>query len=255
MTGLGTVVAADLRLLIDRDNDGSFADETVAGGGIVSSAALVSGNTYEFSAMQNLNDNTRFTLGTANTTTTPLPIKLESFTATPKGNNVKLEWITAAEENNDRFTIARSRDGLVFEEVGTVPGKQNSEVTQTYHLIDTNPFAGTSYYRLSQTDIDGTTEHFPIVSIAMKESGSEIEIHPNPTDGEFYINLMQVTERETVDVIIYNQQGTEVFSKSFDTQHKIKIPISIPRDKIPAGIYHLRIRSGDQVDVKSLLIK
>ncbi len=45
LANLGSVTASDLRLLIDTDNDGIFADETP-----ISGATLVSGSVYEFPA-------------------------------------------------------------------------------------------------------------------------------------------------------------------------------------------------------------
>ena len=46
LSGLGPVTASDLKLLIDTNNDGAFADETSLGGGVVGGATLVSGILY-----------------------------------------------------------------------------------------------------------------------------------------------------------------------------------------------------------------
>jgi hypothetical protein len=87
LTGKGAVTASDLRLLIDTDNDGTFADETPIPG-----ATLIGGNVYGFSGVSAISNNLRFTIGTANSSQTPLPIELISFIAKPVDNrNVQLD--------------------------------------------------------------------------------------------------------------------------------------------------------------------
>ena len=45
-----------------------------------------------------------------------------------------------------------------------IEGAGNTSTQMTYKWIDNNPMSGTNYYRLSQTDYDGTSESFaPIV--------------------------------------------------------------------------------------------
>ena len=56
------------------------------------------------------------------------------------------------EINNSYFTVEHSKDGLPYEEVGTVPGAGNSDAVLSYSLTDTHPFMNVTYYRLKQTD-------------------------------------------------------------------------------------------------------
>ena len=152
LTGLGPVTASDLRLLVDMNDNGIFSDETVAGGGVISGASLVAGNVYQFTGVSALTDHLRFTLGTINSTQTPLPIELLSFRATPDASQVDLDWSTATETNNDYFTIERSTNGVDWSEIVRQPGSGTTTSQVNYHAIDPNPFVGTSYYRLKQTD-------------------------------------------------------------------------------------------------------
>ncbi len=66
LDGLGTVVAADLRLIIDTDDDGVFTDETA-----ISDASSVGGSRYAFLGVD-LDDSRAFTIGTADQSSTPL---------------------------------------------------------------------------------------------------------------------------------------------------------------------------------------
>jgi len=154
LAGLGAVTPSDLRLLIDKNGSGTFADETVAGGGVLSGFTFVSGTTYKLAGV-NLLDGERFTLGTINTPQTPLPIELVTFNATPCNNNVCLDWSTATETNNDFFTIEKSQDGINFITVVQMNGSGNSITSHSYTAVDDNPYSGVSYYRLKQTDYNG----------------------------------------------------------------------------------------------------
>jgi hypothetical protein len=86
---------------------------------------------------------------------TPLPISLLDFNAYPVLEQVEIVWTTATEINNDYFTIERSKDGISFEELMKVQGAGNSNQILNYKELDSNPFEGTSFYRLKQTDFDG----------------------------------------------------------------------------------------------------
>ncbi|WP_299136206.1 hypothetical protein [uncultured Tenacibaculum sp.] len=63
LTGITGVNTANLRLLVDTDNDGIFDDETP-----ISGATDLGSNTYSFTNVNSIQNNNRFTLGVAITT-------------------------------------------------------------------------------------------------------------------------------------------------------------------------------------------
>ncbi|HRE98857.1 MAG TPA: hypothetical protein PK637_18990, partial [Flavobacteriales bacterium] len=106
---MGSALGSNLRLLIDRDGDG-FADNDVT-----PIAGSFSGTTVTFSGV-NFQNGDRFTIGNTNIAL-PLPIDLLSFDAVVIQNEVQLTWATASEQNNDFFTIERSKSGEEWESV------------------------------------------------------------------------------------------------------------------------------------------
>lgn len=96
-----------------------------------------------------------------------LPIELLVFSAKPIDSQVRLNWSTATELNNDYFTIERSVDGSNWEVVDLVKGQGTTAQQSDYELMDTRPFSGLSYYRLKQTDYDGTFSYSSIVSVSV----------------------------------------------------------------------------------------
>ena len=89
-----------------------------------------------------------------------LPIQLLYFDAKRIDNYVLLTWSTATEINNDYFTLYRSTDGFDWEIIGNIMGAGNSNHKIDYEHIDYNPYTSITYYKLEQTDFDGTTESF-----------------------------------------------------------------------------------------------
>lgn len=121
----------------------------------------------------------------------PLPITLLSFIAVynPDENTVDLTWYTAAEINNDYFTIERSHDGLEFSPIGYRAGAGYSNTLLRYDFEDEQPLPGISYYRLKQTDFDGTFDYSPIVAVQIKVFLPNLTVYPNPTSQYLHIRL------------------------------------------------------------------
>ena len=119
------------------------------------------------------------TFGASNATI--LPIELIEFRAELKSNTVEIYWITATEINNDYFTIERSSDGIVFEPLMIKKAAGNSLGNIKYSNVDDNPLSGVSYYRLKQTDFNGTFTYSQIESVSLNKN-EKIEVYPNPNE-------------------------------------------------------------------------
>ncbi|AEA44716.1 T9SS type A sorting domain-containing protein [Fluviicola taffensis] len=116
-----------------------------------------------------------------------LPIELTAFTVSLENNAVTCDWWTETELNNDYFTIERSADGIHFEYVGSMKGAGTSLNPLRYKIYDYDPYLDiVSYYRLSQTDFDGTIRYQDLKSIKPKRI-NELTIYPNPSSGSIHI--------------------------------------------------------------------
>ncbi|MFA7272784.1 MAG: T9SS type A sorting domain-containing protein [Crocinitomicaceae bacterium] len=204
LSNLGSITASDVRLLIDINNNGIFSDDVP-----ISGAVLVSGSTYAFNNVSQIVNNRRFTIGTINSSATPLPIGLLYFDA--KMNNqrtVDLSWQTASETNNDYFTIERSKNGSSWETIGAVTGAGNSFLALSYQSIDPNPLMGISYYRLKQTDFDGKFTYSKSIAVNNQRAASEpMVIFPNPTH-QFIHVLGEIKPTDMLE--FYNSMGQNV---------------------------------------------
>lgn len=94
-----------------------------------------------------------------------LPIELSQFNANILDDNVVLKWTTESETNNDYFSIERSSDGNDWTLISIVKSLKESHSSIHYSSYDFSPINGLSYYRLKQTDVDGTSTYSGIVSV------------------------------------------------------------------------------------------
>lgn len=241
MTGLGNVTPSDVRLLIDTDNDGIFNE---AGTTQISGAAQATGAYYQFTTVT-LPTLTRFTLGTINRTQTPLPVELVSFTGKLEDGVVNFNWKTASELNNDYFTLERSTDGKNYGKISIVEGAGTSVTANEYTTSDEAPPAGRIYYRLKQTDFDGTSEDSKPITITNEDPAS-IAVYPNPVKPGALLTV-KLSNYYTSDVTIENGKYTLVDAegREFDVtvserNSRDRVTLKIP-DELKPGIYFLKI--------------
>lgn len=228
LTGLGPVTASDLRLIVDTDNDGFFYDETP-----ISGAMAIGGNMYQFTGVTALANNLRFTLGTANSAQTPLPITLKDFNvALINDYKVQINWTTIMETNKGTFTVEKSKDTRTWETVTSQFTEGNSYSLKKYETIDNNPFIGVNYYRLKITDEGGKISYSEIKSIRTKSDG--IRVAPNPAKTETYIYGIT----DTKSLRIYNNLGTDV--TSLVRLQNAGSTTCLNLSKLPSGLYFIK---------------
>ncbi len=105
----------------------------------------------------------------------PLPVDLLSFDAMPDNNDVIINWATATEINNDYYTIEKSLDLNIWEIAGYVTGAGNSNDLLNYKYRDIGVNEGIWYYRLKQTDYDGSYKYYQPVSVELSNNKKSTE--------------------------------------------------------------------------------
>ncbi|MCR9251185.1 MAG: hypothetical protein NXI20_12220 [bacterium] len=162
------------------------------------------------------------------TGTAILPIELISFNAEQKSNSVILNWSTASEINNDFFTIERSYDGIIFEVIEEVRGAGNSSSTLNYEYQDHPDYNGAIYYRLSQTDYDGTIEVFSPIFLEYNIEDIQLKIFPT-----------MVSSGQDVTIQI-NGEINQIQLQCIGLNGKVyKMPLSIQNGSVKADCSYL----------------
>lgn len=106
----------------------------------------------------------------------PLPVELISFIGKNNGEYNFLEWSTASETNNDYFTIERSLDGISFHKIGSVKGAGDSQQLLRYSYSDPANENQLVYYRLNQTDLDGTSSLSKTIAVNAAMPGKNLDL-------------------------------------------------------------------------------
>ena len=140
-----------------------------------------------------------------------LPINWTSFTATNQNRSVSLQWQTIFEQNTLHFTVQHSTDGINFKNINVVAAAGNSNSVKMYSYLHQDPPAGTSYYRLVQTYINGRTSLSDVVKNNVNAlQQKDIIVITNPVVNG--ILKIQLTKNDVVSLLSFD--GKLVYTKS-----------------------------------------
>lgn len=232
-TGLGVIGnVADLRL----------TPATSVLGTAGTNSGTTSNPLVERTGLTLANLNTTFYVGSVNLTSSPLPVELSSFTGEAEGTVVNLHWVTKSELNSDHFSVSRSINGVDFMLVGSLKGAGKTNAVSVYNLQDINPIHGTNYYRLEQTDLDGTHSILSIISVDVNGSDA-IQIYPNPVEGGQVANVqlhgMMPNSNQTITVV--DHLGRQLLSFIIRTDESGRFIEQLKLPSLSSGIYWLRV--------------
>ena len=145
----------------------------------------------------------------------PLMDNILNFNGVIIPEGVRLNWCTSEEVNNDYFTLERSTDGINFEAVDNIDGAGNTKQPVQYNYVDDSPSEGINYYRLAQTDFDGSQKTYESISVKLDENTpalSVMKVYPNPFNGDFLLTYHSSMKTDT-KVDILNADGKNIYSE------------------------------------------
>lgn len=174
-----------------------------------------------------------------------LPIELSEFNAKHLGNAVELHWVTAKEKNNAYFTIERSKDTKVFEEVKKIDGAGNSNAFLNYSAYDENPMNGLSYYRIKQTDKDGKFTYSEMKAVSYQRNINNLEVSPVPAQNNIMVSFKAIEGGES-KVSIFNAEGKLVYSSDLHVENGAN-DNSIDISAFTRGFYQLVLTTNGEV--------
>lgn len=182
-----------------------------------------------------------------------LPVELKEFTARLSNKKVELKWITTDEKNNASFTIERSGADQKFSPLVTVPGAIDSDGEKEYNYTDGSPLSNLSFYRLVQTDIDGTKTYFDIRKIINQVGNvSSVVVSPNPFTSELSA-FVSVDKSQKVMVTLTDLNG-RILKSSIGMYSPGSTEIKLNSTDLPKGVYLLKI-SGENFSTSKKVIR
>lgn len=170
-----------------------------------------------------------------------LPITLIEFTAEASdAYAVRTAWSTASEVNNDYFTVERSVDAQTWTGVGTTGGAGNSNTRKNYSFTDRAPLSGKAYYRLRQTDFDGTTTVSDPVAVVMPETAAPDFVLKNVRSEDGRIRFDFTPAEGMLRVEVFDLLGKRAAAATTEGS----AGSSALSHQLPRGVYILRISRG-----------
>ncbi len=131
-----------------------------------------------------------------------LPVAFTGFNLEKrKPNKIQISWETASETNNDYFTILRNFEGKGFKPVAKVQGQGTKTIPTHYSQEDKVNKAGHYYYKIRQTDFDGSQSTSAVKSIRVK-NGNELSIDKvRLNNSSIKVNLSDVRSKNRLLIV------------------------------------------------------
>lgn len=180
-----------------------------------------------------------------------LPVELVEFKAVHSASkNVRINWVTESEINNDFFILEKSKDGSIFNEIAVIRGN-GTKSSRTEYAVTDNSESTTIYYRLSQVDFNGDRKTFnPIVLSPPIFKSNELTIYPNPAKENQDIYIKHNFVEEYTKVELRDISGKILFEKQLEKSGPdLKLD-----NKLPTGIYFLNFRSASENITEKLIV-
>ena len=197
---------------------------------------------------------------------TSYPVELITFNVSIENADVVLRWETASENNNVGFEIQRSDLNASGEwiKIGFVEGFGTTNTHHDYVFVDRSVESGEYEYRLKQIDSDGSFSYSNTVRIGLTVPGvfALHQNYPNPFNSETVISYQIAKTSQDVlpvQLVIYSVTGAEIQTLINQKQAAGTYRLNwngrdSQGDFVSAGIYLLRLRAGDFVESKKMLL-
>lgn len=181
-----------------------------------------------------------------------LPIELISFNAKNKTDDVLLTWTTATEINNSYFTLEKSKDGNRFTPFQQVEGAGNSSTVKNYSALDPYPYPGINYYRLKQTDYDGTFSYSEVIAIQRKSDARSLVATPQAAAGKVDIRYFSPATG-TAMLRINDATGKLMYSMPVEVAEGLNT-YKIDKTFLTPGVFVLSLEGEQDLQTTRFLI-
>jgi len=194
-------------------------------------------------------------------TATVLPVELASFTGRQIGEaSVELVWQTATEQGNAGFRVEQAATsgerGGDWTQVAFVDGAGTTAEAQTYRLAVEDLDPGTHRFRLTQVDVDGSTQTYDAVTVrlGMQEALRVTAPAPNPVRSGATMRFAVKQPAETT-VAVYNVLGQRVATLYRGTPGAEETQaVDVSAEGLPSGTYFLRVTTGEHTATRRFTV-
>ena len=168
-----------------------------------------------------------------------LPVAAFDVNAVATGKHVDLSWQSAS-QGATLFTIERSTDARLFTPIGSILATDNPAKQRTYDFADTDPATGTNYYRLRQTNTDGSVVFSKIATADVSTNVPGFTILDNPSSGTSI--RLRARNLTGATYLITSLTGQTLPCQQRETpEGEVTL---LPQHTLPSGVYILTASTG-----------
>ncbi len=176
-----------------------------------------------------------------------VPIQLVSFTASPIGRNVLVNWVVATETDILKYEVEHSADGRNFAPIATSSANGN----RNYGALHTSPKAGVNYYRLKVYEANGTVTYSEVRRVNFSTVLGDVKVYPVPATSFINISIPSVAVNTKATLSVVSVDGRIVAQRSTSN---LSATERLELGKLANGKYILRIVTNDGVVTKQFEI-
>lgn len=174
-----------------------------------------------------------------------LPVKLASFNADQREDDVHLNWVVQSEENLSHYIVERRHESEDdFRSVDRVTASNIAAYTATDKDLMSQ---GIYYYRLKMVDNDGASQLSDIVTINYSKRTEMLSVYPNPAS-DFLV--IENGYANSILVTILNAAGQEV--SNFEVSERTKKEVNI--SGLSKGLHFISFYRDGAIEVKKIFI-
>lgn len=202
-------------------------------------------NYQQFSTTVNLSNGVLTTLNVP-LQTLALPVELVRFKARAEDNNALLDWETAGERDNAGFEIQHSTDGTTWKVEGFVNARADGQSSSIYAFEVKDLAPGTHFFRLRQTDLNGSSAFSSIESVRIGAGKIRALVQPTVVADAANLQIGNAgTGTVRVEILRADGQSTgKTWSLQVENDYLLYLPVA----DLAAGAYFVRVEAeGEQV--------
>lgn len=180
----------------------------------------------------------------------PLPVEFLRESAECNHKEVVVKWSTASEQNSDFFMVERSLDGTNFSPIAKIPAAGNSSVIKNYYALDTDPYSGTSFYRVREQDFNTSSMTSGVMTVNGC-TGDDVFVYG--TEGGLAVNINALEDGQ-YNVELYDMLGQKLVNEVKNVvagNNHLKLSVG----NISSAIYLAKVYNSSNAVTKKVFIR
>ena len=184
-----------------------------------------------------------------------LPVKdLRINNMEAKADGVHIQFSTLSEYDTKDMQTQRSLDGFTWKTVHTQAAAGSSDQYKAYSAIDMEQFNQPVYYRILQTDNNGSFSYSSVVKFqGAKNTELTLSTYPNPASTEVSLNINSPIAG-TATISLFSANGSLVQRQHIQVKNGTNLA-KMNLSSLSKGMYMITVENANNQKLSQKLIK